>query len=213
MGVIRAVPTELRRLALTFDDGPSDPYTASILDTLQREGVKATFFVSGCAVTSDTTELVKRAAREGHEIANHTHSHVRLSECEDETVRQEISRTHFDLEELTGGSPSLIRPPYGDALERVDAVATQLHGYRATVHWSIDVDDWTNPQPAAKTIVDRVLSHEKLGPGAIVLFHDGCADAAAPQSRAETCRALELLLPELRDLGLEPVTVSELLEG
>lgn len=208
MSIVTSVATEAKRVALTFDDGPHPRYTELILDTLAAEGARATFFIRGGAINRETIEIVKRTAAEGHDVGNHTHHHLPLDAHSDATIEEEVRRAHFQLAEILGRPPALIRPPYGRALARVDAIAAPL-GYRATVHWSIQADDWL--MPPADTIVQRVLA--QLAPGAIVLLHDGCAPEQAGDSRQGTVEALRQMIPHVRQCGYELVTVSQLLDG
>ena len=208
MPVVHSVETDRNVVALTFDDGPKNPETERLLDVLDEADAHTTFFVRGGAITEETKSLVVRAAHAGHEIGNHTHSHLNLENADRGTVREEILRTHHQLAELTGMEPTVIRPPYGKALEIVDEIASAV-GYRATVGWSVDAEDWESP-PAA-TIAERVLAG--LAPGAIVLLHDGCTDTRADQSRMETINAVRILVSAIRDRGFELVTVSQLLES
>ena len=85
-------------------------------------------------------------------------------------------------------------------------MATTL-GYRATVGWSVEAEDWA--EPPADEIVDRLLA--ELHPGAIILLHDGWPPGEGPASRRTTVEALKRLLPELRGRGYELVTVTQLL--
>jgi peptidoglycan/xylan/chitin deacetylase (PgdA/CDA1 family) len=208
--VISSVTTKQPFLALTFDDGPMDPSTDLILDALAKEGAYATFFVRGSAISSTTELTVKRAVREGHEIGNHTHSHFSLDRCDDATLREEIERTHHHLETITGEQPTVVRPPYGHAPDRVDLESRRL-GYRATILWSIQTQDWV--MPPSREIVRRVLDSPELLPGAIILLHDGCAPERIGQSRQNTVEAVRQLLPELREMGFKLVTVSQLLDA
>jgi peptidoglycan/xylan/chitin deacetylase (PgdA/CDA1 family) len=208
--IVERVSTESKRVALTFDDGPHPGYTVQILDTLAAEGALATFFIRGSAVDAETSEIVKRTVAEGHDVGNHTHSHLSFDGCSDTTIDEEIRRTHFQLEEILGRPPDLIRPPYGHGLAAVDAIASRL-GYRATVLWTFLVNDWKN-RPA-ESIVQDVL--DGLTPGAIVLLHDGC-DGRQPEgpgySPQGTVAALRPLIPKIRERGYELVTVSQLLD-
>ena len=207
MPVVCSVETNRNVIALTFDDGPLYPETDRLLDVLDEADARATFFVRGSAIDSDTKSLVVRAARAGHEIGNHTHGHVNLETADHGTVQEEISRTHFQLGELTGVEPTLIRPPYGKGLQVVDEVAG-MFGYQATVKWSVQADDWESPPPA--TITKLVL--DGLAPGAIVLLHDGCARTRQPgESRMNTVEAVQTVIPVIRERGFELATVSQLL--
>ena len=207
--VVRSIATEEHVVALTFDDGPSRPWTELVLEALAELDVRATFFVQGAAVDDETSALVVRTAREGHEIGNHTHSHFSFDEVRDETVvRDELGRTHELLASLIGRPPDLVRPPYGRGTELVDAAASAL-GYRATVNWSIDPEDWD--EPPAEEIVECVV--EELHPGAIVLLHDGSPLRERARSRSVTTEALATLVPEIRSRGYRFATVGELLDG
>ena len=208
MPVVHSVETDRNVVALTFDDGPLYPETERLLDVLDEGDAHGTFFVRGGAMDDETKALVVRTARAGHEVGNHTHSHLNLEAVDRATVAEEITRTHFQLAEITGREPTHIRPPYGKGLEVVDEIASTL-GYHATVGWSVAAEDWESPP--ATTIAERVLAG--LAPGAIVLLHDGCSPDRAGQSRMQTVEAVHLLLPAIRERGFELLTVSQLLES
>jgi peptidoglycan/xylan/chitin deacetylase (PgdA/CDA1 family) len=207
LGVVERFETNERLVALTFDDGPSE-WTEMILDTLGEHSAHATFFVRGSAVTDETTETVRRALLAGCDIGNHTHNHVSYDTSDDATARREFLATHRLLQEVTGGPPTLTRPPYGRAPERLDEIAASL-GYRATIMWSIATNDWEEPQPNSDLIVSRVL--DDLEPGSIVLLHDGWDPERGPLSRQETVTAVGRLLPELHARQFRAVSISELI--
>jgi peptidoglycan-N-acetylglucosamine deacetylase len=176
--IVSCVAIEQPLVALTFDDGPAAKYTPLLLDVLDSESAPATFFILGSALDLETRQIVERMHADGHEVANHTHSHLNFEGASDSTIHDEIARTHRELEEITGRPPTLLRPPYGRAPEAVNAVA-ERDGYRATVLWSAWAYDWENPQATADVMVDRVrngyLGCGGARPGGIVLMHDGCA--------------------------------------
>lgn len=207
LGVIERVDTTKRRVALTFDDGPSE-WTPSILDAIAEHSATATFFVRGSAVTAETRETVERAHRAGCDIGNHTQNHISYARCDDATAQEEFLATHQLLHELTGVRPMLARPPYGHAPERLDEIAASF-GYRATIMWSITPNDWEEPQPSADVIVATVL--DALEPGAVVLLHDGWDPERGRLSRQETVTAVRRLLPELRARQFRAVAMSDLL--
>src|SRR5215475_1594876 len=213
--IVTAVKTRERVVALTFDDGPDERFTPALLDVLEDASAPASFFVLGCALNPRSEQIVARMHAAGHDVCNHTYSHLSLADVDAATIEQEILRTHHALEEITQQPPTLVRPPYGHGFTAVDEVARTL-GYRATVHWSAWADDWTLPPPPAATIVDRVSrGHAGLKGvrrGGIVLLHDGCAPDRAGQSRGETVDAVRALIPRLRSDGYGLVTVSDLLE-
>ncbi len=188
-------------VALTFDDGPSEPYTGQILDILRDQGVKATFFLIGENARRHPA-LVRRIAREGHAIGNHSWSHRSLGRVSRATVRSELRRTDDLLRSLTGRCPVLFRPPFG-------AVGQALSGPRSVVAerrqllvlWSVEVSDWSTRSPlrvAAGTI-------RRINAGSIVLLHDG----GGPRSHVVT--ATRWMVGHLARRGYDLVTVPELL--
>jgi peptidoglycan/xylan/chitin deacetylase (PgdA/CDA1 family) len=203
--VVRKVDVGERALiALTFDDGPGD-WTPAILDLLGRHGARSTFFCLGERVHA-RTGVVRRALAEGHELGNHLFSHRHPEALSDEEIRREIALTAAEIERATGATPPLLRPPYGEDPERVAAAGAEL-GFGPVVLWSVDPEDWR--APPADAIVKHVL--EEAQPGSIVDLHDGWG--RTPSVRQPTVDAVELLLPELKSRGFEPVTVSELLDA
>src|ERR1043166_7250206 len=99
-------------VAMTFDDGPSAKLTPRLLDLLAAHHIHATFFVIGQNV-SENPEITARAAREGHEIGNHSWSHPNFAKMSTEGVRNQLRKTDEAIKSATGASPKLMRPPYG----------------------------------------------------------------------------------------------------
>lgn len=188
-------------VALTFDDGPHEPYTSQILDVLAEQGVKATFFLIGENARRHP-DVVRRIAREGHAIGNHSWSHPRLGSATTATVAEEIGRTDELLARLTGIRTTLFRPPYGHlgrSLHGADAVPAR-RGH-LLVMWSVQVDDWATD--SALTVALRSL--RRVEPGSIVLLHDGGGN------RAHTVTATRWMVGRLARQGYRLVTVPELL--
>jgi peptidoglycan/xylan/chitin deacetylase (PgdA/CDA1 family) len=190
-----------RQLALSFDDGPSAENTEAVLDLLDAHGAKATFFVVGSRIAG-LEEIVRRAAATGHELANHTHSHVHTVHLSRAELVGEVERAGEAISKALDGAPSpvrLVRPPFGKDRRRINRVARELG--LVTVLWSVDAGD------ARHFTTDEVVGAvvENAAPGAIVLMHDG------GRRRETTLSALERLLPQLREQGFELVTISELL--
>ncbi|OBZ09511.1 polysaccharide deacetylase family protein [Bacillus sp. FJAT-26390] len=201
--IVWEVPSEDKKIALTFDDGPYPATTDIILDLLKKYDAKATFFVLGNKVER-FPETIKREIAEGHEVANHTFNHVYfMRSISDETIRDEIVKTEKALETLTGKKPLLFRPPGGYYNEHSIQIAKTL-GY-TTIMWSWhqDTNDWKSP--GVNRIVSKVLNNARNGD--IVLMHD-----FTPGS-TQTVRALETILYELDQRGFEFVTVTELMKG
>ena len=178
-------------IALTFDDGPSGP-TVELLDLLRDRGVHVTFFVVGVNASYQPA-TVARAAAEGHEIGNHTFDHRDLTMLSKELITDQITRTSDAIETATGERPTLLRPPYGAADDRVAATAGM-----PLIFWSIDPRDWADHDP--ELVTQRVL--DEAGRGDIVLLHD---------IHETSVEAVPAILDGLAERGLVPVTVTELL--
>jgi peptidoglycan-N-acetylglucosamine deacetylase len=177
-----------RRVALTFDDGPSR-YTPGFVRVLRRYGATATFFVIGRQVPGGA-RVLRDAVRYGNEIANHTWDHRGASYLQ-------LLATNNAIRRATGFRPCLFRRIGG----AIGSVATARALGMTTVQWDVDPRDWTAPGSGA--IVRRVL--RAIGPGSIVVMHDG----GGP--RWQTLAALPSILRALRRRGYSVVTTSELL--
>ncbi|MGI6707091.1 MAG: polysaccharide deacetylase family protein [Clostridia bacterium] len=190
-----------KRAALSFDDGPDAVYTPRILSLLQQYGVKATFFLKGERV-QEHPEITKKILSQGHEIGNHAWSHPRFQELSLAEAEAEIRRTEDIIQGVTGIRPRLIRPPYGIMTGKQIACFMEK-GYRI-IDWSIDSMDWySQDEELIFTAVTEVLHND-----AIILMHA----AEGKEGREGTIQALERLLLHFQEKGIEPVTVSQLLE-
>jgi peptidoglycan-N-acetylglucosamine deacetylase len=184
-------------VALTFDGGPSG-FTPKIDRILQRKHVRSTFFWVGSRIEG-WGQVVRRVARQGHEIANHSWFHDDLTGLPADEVRRQLARTNRRLSRLTGDRPRVFRPPYGAVDAQVRGVAADL-GMR-TVLWDADSLDWTSPGCERIAALVRQRVHHR----SIVLLHDGGGD------RRQTVCALPRVIRDLRSRGYRFVTVSELL--
>src|SRR5438445_4216655 len=133
-------------IAMTFDDGPSTVLTPKLLDLLAAHHIKATFFVIGENV-AEHPEIVARAAREGHEIGNHSWSHPNFAKMSQENVRSQLRRTDDAIRSATGNRPNLMRPPYGSITAREKRWIHDEFGYQIIL-WEVDPNDWKRPGPA-----------------------------------------------------------------
>jgi peptidoglycan/xylan/chitin deacetylase (PgdA/CDA1 family) len=196
-------PSDKRQVALTFDDGPDTVYTPRILDALKENHARATFFLIGNRAEANP-ELVKRIADEGHDVGNHSYNHPRLPSLSPDQFQKEISDTEAVLKRITGHTPLLIRPPYSLITEEQAKGLTDQKRY--IIDWNADTQDWK--QIPASLIETKVFDQVK--PGSIIVMHSASAgDEAANLSG--TVEALPRIIKRLRDQGLEPVTVSQLL--
>ncbi len=183
-------------IAMTFDDGPSATLTPKLLDLLAAHHIKATFFVLGENLT-EHPEIVARAAREGHEIANHSWSHPNFGKMSDESVRRQLWQTDDAIKNATGKRPTLMRPPYGSITAREKHWIHDELGYQIIL-WDVDPNDWKRPGPAV--VRNRILKETR--PGSIVLSHD---------IHPGTIEAMPSTFEALEAKGFKFVTVSELI--
>jgi peptidoglycan/xylan/chitin deacetylase (PgdA/CDA1 family) len=183
-------------IALTFDDGPNATLTPKLLDLLAARQLKATFFVVG-QNAAEYPEILKRAVREGHEIASHSWSHPNLGKMSDEGVRRELQKTDDAIVAAIGKRPTLMRPPYGSITATQKRWIYDEFGYRIII-WDVDPLDWKRPGPSVVTA--RILKETKAG--SIILVHD---------IHAPTIEAMPATLDQLVKKGFKSVTVTELL--
>jgi peptidoglycan/xylan/chitin deacetylase (PgdA/CDA1 family) len=191
-------------IAITFDDGPTEPYTTQILDILQAAGARATFFVLGArAVTAPAT--LRRAIADGHEIGNHTWAHTALPLCGPSFIRQTIRATSDFVERSTGVRPRVFRAPFGWRNPWVNRSARR-EGCEP-VAWTVGVHD--TDRPGADVIVHRAIGG--LRDGTILLLHDGRGLDPAPDP-SQVVEALPRILDEARRRNFRLLTISDLLD-
>lgn len=196
-------PSNKKRVALTFDDGPDRYYTPKILDILCKKNVPATFFVIGEQVGKHP-ELMKRMVMEGHEIGNHGFSHTGFDELTASELIQEITSTEAEIYSYTGKFSSILRPPFGLVTQPDIRIIHDL-GYKS-IMWTIDTRDWTGlSEEAILSIVNRELTE-----GAIILQH--CFQSYTHKLDG-TVKALPVMIENLKNEGYEIVTISKLFES
>lgn len=187
------------RVALTFDDGPHYKYTAEILDILKKYDVRATFFTVGTNVER-YPELIQRELSEGHEVANHTYSHKHMAKLSDDEFIDEVQGWENVIYENHGCRSDLFRPPEGILTDGEKQAIAEL-GYDVVL-WSVDTRDWAHNK--VERIVDTVISD--VTDGSVILFHDFVS------GNSPTPEALEIIIPKLKEMGYEFVTVSQLMK-
>lgn len=184
----------LKKLVLTFDDGPEEEYTNQILDILEREEVPAVFFVTGLKVEKNIP-LLKKIIDEGHEVGNHTFTHPNLLHVSDQRKKAEIFATTGLIECITGRSTRIYRAPNNaDEFSHNDEILPVSLGSANYLR----IGDGVNPKDLEKgtcadTIISRVFN--QLEKGGIILLHDGGGD------RAETVKALPAIIRMAKDSG------------
>ncbi len=207
----RGTSTE-KIVALTFDDGPNEPYTSRILDTLASYDIKATFFVVGKNVEL-YPETAKRIIAEGHVLGNHSYSHnanhaLTLYGTKDLILAEQ---TIFNT---VGVRPHLYRPPNGKKSPwELDTVKKEG---LIEVTWNVSSNDQHVVayfgEPSPENFARKIVSGTK--PGTIILLHDGYGTLhdTAKADKSLTVKALPLIIEQLQAKGYRFVTVPELLD-
>ncbi|HHV96431.1 MAG TPA: polysaccharide deacetylase family protein [Clostridiaceae bacterium] len=193
---IYSVETKEKKASITFDCAWGADDIPSILDTLEKENVKATFFIVGLWAEK-FPETVKLIANKGHDIANHSYSHIRLGAVDNQRIKEEIVKCNQVLEKLTGNKVELFRAPYGDYNNSVVAIARKEGCY--TIQWNLDSLDW-RPNITQEEIINRVT--KRIEPGSIILFHN---------DTPHTAKLLPAIIATLKKEGYSFVPVSELI--
>jgi peptidoglycan-N-acetylglucosamine deacetylase len=197
--------TSERVVALTFDDGPCHPYTGHLLEILDREGIRATFFQVGNNVRREPNLAAEVASQ--HEVGNHTFTHPHLTWSRPGTVREELLRGQEAIHDATGTLPQLFRVPHGWYGPQVISVAEEL-GMRC-VGWSVMAWDWDRPPT---DVIQRRILHG-VGPGGVTLLHDGQDTDAFPKAdRSHTVAAVSDIISSLKANGYGFLTLPELMD-
>jgi len=195
-----------KEIALTFDDGPDEDFTPTILDILKENNVHATFFVTGVNIEKNIP-ILERIYKEGHEIGNHTFTHPNLEITSKDRERIELRSTRLLMESILNHSTLLFRPPYNTDAEPQDinqvrplSIAKD-EGY-LTIASSIDPNDW-QIGIKADSICARVIAQQNRGN--ILLMHDGGGN------RTQTLLALPRIIDYYRQQGYTFVTISDIM--
>lgn len=189
-----------KKVALTFDDGP-DQHTQKVVEKLNKFNVKATFFMIGQKISSQSS-LVKSMHQQGHLLANHSWDHTKASQYQDADSywSEQIAPTNQIIQETTGLIPTLFRPPYGNISD--PQILKLIDNKIKTVIWSIDTQDWNDNINTKENVASHAIKHAH--PEAIILMHDGGGN------RQGTVDALSDIIEHYRQLNYQFVTVDEL---
>ncbi len=194
--VWRRVPKAGRRVALTFDDGEVGPWR-SILATLKKNNIHATFFVIG-PVARRAPGLMRRTLAEGHAVGSHSQTHRAFTGLAEAGIARELRLSSAPWRSVDAALSPYVRPPYGDCNKRVVAALGRA-GFSQIILWDVDPEDWR--RPGAAVIARRVVS--KMKPGSIVVLH----------LESQTAQALPLIVRGLRKRNLQPVSLPEMLRA
>lgn len=183
---------DVKKIAITFDDGPHPYYTEQLLDGLKERAVCASFFVTGEHAELHP-DIIERMKNEGHLVGNHTYSHMQLRKGSREKFQEELVKTNEILQEITGEEVQYVRPPYGSWDKSFEKELNMI-----PVLWSVDPLDWCSGDVGR--IVERIV--KKAGENDIILMHD-----SYDTSVTAALKAIDVLLEE----GYTFVTVDEIL--
>ncbi|HEU0273153.1 MAG TPA: polysaccharide deacetylase family protein [Candidatus Udaeobacter sp.] len=195
-------PRGKNEIALTFDAGAEAECFDDLITALANAHANSTFFITGRFV-HDHPDCAAEITKHGHEVGNHTWSHLNLTQQSDEVVRDELTRAERAIVDASGqNARPRWRAPYGERDDRVLKIASAL-GYRS-IYWSLDSLDGVEPAKTPQFLVDRITSRSDTDlDGAIILMHVGFRS---------TADALPAIIANLQARGFKLVTISKLLQ-
>jgi peptidoglycan/xylan/chitin deacetylase (PgdA/CDA1 family) len=196
--LVNHVDTKEKVVALTYDDGPNPPYTNQLIGILERNQIKATFFVVGNIIEKHRA-TVRLVLSKGHELGNHSYSHQKMTSENPSFIRSEIEKTDQLLRQLGVKEEIHFRAPYGRKLLVLPYILAKMN--KKNILWNVNPNDYKAQN--SEVIENYVLEH--VSPGSIILLHDGGGD------RSRTVTATESLIKKLGEKGYTFKTVSELM--
>jgi peptidoglycan/xylan/chitin deacetylase (PgdA/CDA1 family) len=201
--VIHHIDPYQKIVALTFDDGPNGKYTREVLDILDQEGIKATFFLIGKNVEA-YPDIAMEIVEHGHTIGNHTYTHPWLLPLEkNKSIRDEVDKAEIAIHNATGVWAKIFRPPHGLRSLWMDE-AIRKEGY--TIYTWDDMTTDYKKETDDKKIARNILS--KVRPGSIIVLHDG-VNLVHGINRENMIEALPIIIDELKHDGYEFVTLGD----
>jgi len=192
----------VKKVALTFDDGPDSVYTPQMLDVLKQHQVKATFFFIGNRAKL-FPEIVQKVVQEGHIIGNHTMTHPDILKLNAQDAMANIQQAEDALAELIGYRTALFRSPYGSLNpERIKEI--EKMGYKI-IAWNVDSLDWKSL--TAEQVKTNIL--ENVKEGSIILQHSAGGEG---ENLSGSVAALNEIITILKGEGYEFVTIPEMFD-
>lgn len=189
------VETDKNNVSLTINCAWNADDIDSILETLEKENVKATFFMVGDWVDK-FPDAVKKISDAGHEIGSHSNTHPHVTKLSYEDNVKEIEESSKKIEDLTGKKVNIYRAPYGEYNDTVIKAANDS-GYK-TIQWNLDTLDYTGL--TGEEMWNRLK--DKIKKGDIILMHNGTKN---------TANSLEMIIKNIKQKGLNVVPVSDLI--
>lgn len=191
---IYRVQTEEKKIAISFDCAWGVDYTDKLLEIMEKENVKCTFFAVEFWVKKHP-EYLKKISDAGHEVGTHSSTHPHMSKLDKAAIVNELTSSCAAIENVIGIKPKVFRPPYGEYNDLLIDTANELG--LVCVQWDVDSLDWKDL--SAKEIKERVLKRVKSG--SIVLFHN---------QGLHTSEALLDIIVALKKDGYSFVSVGDL---
>jgi peptidoglycan-N-acetylglucosamine deacetylase len=198
--------SDIQEVALTFDDGPNDPYTFRLLELLARYQLRATFFLVGGYVRL-RPEIAQAVRQAGHLVGNHTMTHPSLLWERPARVRAELAGCSAVIEDATGEAVKWFRPPFGS--RRPDVLRTAAELGLTPVMWNITAHDWdaTDPRALAARVQSGLRRNQCRHRSSNLLLHDG-GHLQLGTDRSVTLAATGMLLEAWAGSALRFVTVD-----
>ena len=198
-------PRDEKRIALTFDACSTrdvSKYDERVTQELIAAHAPATIFLGGSWVVEEKAIVKQLAANPLFELGNHSYTHPHMAAITDEVrIRRELQRTQAEIHRVTGLTPKLFRPPYGEYNARLVSIAAELG--LTTVEYDLASGD-PDQHATKERLIHWVL--EKAQPGSIIVMHIN-------HRRFHTAEALPAIIAGLRSRGFELVTVGELIRA
>ena len=192
---IYSVETEEKKIAISFDCAWGVDYTDQLLETMEKNDIRCTFFAVQFWVEKYPSYVQKIIAA-GHEMGTHSRTHSYMSKQSEAEIKDELTTSSQAIEKLTGQKVTLFRPPYGDYDNALIDTCLSMGIY--PIQWDVDSLDWKNL--SATEIAMRVINGVK--PGSIILCHN---------NGLHTAESLPLIFSTLKNRGYEFVPISELI--
>lgn len=192
---IYAVETEEKKIAISFDCAWGVDYTDKLLDIMEKNDVRCTFFAVEFWVKK-YPEYVNKIVNAGHEMGTHSRTHSYMSKQSEAEIRDELTTSSAAIEKLTGKKVTLFRPPYGDYDNLLIDTCFDMGIF--PIQWDVDSLDWKNL--SGTEIALRIINGAKNG--SIILCHN---------NGLHTAEALPMIFSTLKNRGFEFVPIGELI--